>query len=53
MNKLIAKNVILDIARDFESFFVTDYKVKLDFGKYNGLSIKGTGSKTRNLLTWK
>lgn len=47
MNKLIAKNVILDIARDFESFFITDYKVKLDFGKHNGLSIKGTGIKTR------
>ena len=47
MYKITAKDVITDIARDFESFFITDYKVKLDFGKYNGLSIKGTGSKTR------
>ncbi len=47
MNKIIAKDVIIDIARDFESFFIIDYKVKLDFGKHNGLSIKGTGSKTR------
>lgn len=47
MNKLIAKNVIIDIAKDFESFFTINYKVKLDFGKHIGLSIKGTGEKTR------
>lgn len=44
---MIAKNIILDIVKDFESFFINNYKVKLDFGNHNGLSIKGTGSKTR------
>lgn len=47
MVKLLAKNVICDIAKDFESFFIIDYKVKLDFGNYGNLSIKGTGDKTR------
>ena len=32
MNKIIAKDVIIDIARDFESFFITDYKVKFKEG---------------------
>ena len=44
MYKITAKDVITDIARDFESFFITDYKVKLDFGKYKY---------QMNLLTWK
>ena len=44
---LVAKNIILDIVKDFESFFINEYKVILDFGQYHGLSIKGTGSKAR------
>ncbi len=42
-----AKDVIITIAKDFESFFTIDYNVKLDFSDHYILSIKGSGNKTR------